>query len=111
MQGIQVSQARAHELSDRCEAFLSSSTGFWIRTDNVNSEFYTYRIYVTGDVIQEIPEDAFRFVFEITLTEAATIYDIPYSTMAAWAREGKLDARKSAGIWLTTHRALKAITK
>jgi len=107
MQGVNVSQARAYQMSERFEIYLRPSGGFWIRTDNVDSETYTYHIYKTGDIIAEIPNDAFRFIFEITLSEASDIYGIPYPTLAEWSRIGKLDARKSGGTWLTTKQAVE----
>jgi hypothetical protein len=42
----------------------------------------------------------------ITLSEAASVSEIPYSTLAEWAREKKLLARQSGSIWLTTRQAL-----
>ena len=95
MIGINCSEARAYEFRKQVAVYLSPSTGFWIATDGRPG-------YRTGDKIEEIPADAFPFSFEITITEAAENYQIPYSTLAEWVREGKLDARKSGGTWLTT---------
>jgi len=58
MKGINVSQARAEELSAHFETYHDPNTGFWIRTDNVSRTDFTYAIYKTGDVEQEIPSDA-----------------------------------------------------
>ena len=43
----------------------------------------------------------------MTLTEAAQRYGLAYSTLAQAVREKRLDARKSAGTWLTTERAME----
>ena len=111
MNGINISQARAYELSEHFEVYLSPTTGFWICTDGIDQDTYTYSIYKTGDKIEEIPNDAFRFTFEITLSEASQKYNIPYPTLAEWARTNKLDSRKSGGTWLTTPQAIERLLK
>jgi hypothetical protein len=110
MQGVNCSQARAHELQKVARVYLSQSTGFWLRTDNLSQKIYTYKVYRTGDKVQEIPADAFLFTFEMTLTEASATFGIPYPTLAEWARLGKLDARRSGGTWLTTLQAIERAT-
>ena len=43
----------------------------------------------------------------MTLREAAHRYGLAYSTVAQAVREKRLAARKSAGVWLTTERAME----
>jgi hypothetical protein len=43
----------------------------------------------------------------MTLTEASVIFEIPYQTLATACQEERLSARKSAGTWLVTARAVK----
>jgi hypothetical protein len=47
----------------------------------------------------------------MTLREAAARYGIPYSTLTTAIYEGRLDARKSAGTWLTTEAAIDQAIK
>jgi hypothetical protein len=41
-----------------------------------------------------------------TLPELARLTGIPYDTLVKAAREGRLDARKSNGVWLSTLEAI-----
>ena len=108
MKGIQVSQARAADLAARgFEIHLSPSTLFWICTDNVSRQDFTYKIYKTGDKEDQIPSDAFPFEFEMSLSEAADLSGLAYSTLAQAAREGRIEARRSGATWLTTRVAIK----
>lgn len=47
----------------------------------------------------------------MTLREAATCYGIAYSTLTTAIYEGRLDAHKSAGTWLTTEVAIEEAIK
>jgi len=58
MRGVNVSQGRAEELAGEFEVYLDSATGFWVRTDSVSQEKLTYRVYKTGDQVQDIPDGA-----------------------------------------------------
>lgn len=46
----------------------------------------------------------------LTLPEASRIYGIPYPTLAEWAREGKITARKSGGTWLVAREVIERKT-
>lgn len=43
----------------------------------------------------------------ITLAEAADLFPLAYSTLAEAAREGRIKARKSGDVWLTTREAIE----
>jgi hypothetical protein len=43
----------------------------------------------------------------LTLREATRLYPLAYATLAQAVREGRLEARKSDGIWLTTKQAIE----
>ncbi len=43
----------------------------------------------------------------LTLREAASLYPLAYATLAQAAREGRIEARKSDGTWLTTKQAIE----
>jgi len=43
----------------------------------------------------------------ITLAEAAQLYPLAYSTLAQYARTGRLRARQSGSTWLTTRRDIE----
>ena len=45
---------------------------------------------------------------EEALPALAAALGIPYDTLAHYAREGRILARKSGGVWLSTKRAIKA---
>ena len=48
------------------------------------------------------------FEIAITLSQAVEAYSLAYSTLAQAAREGRLKARRSGKIWLTTQAAIEA---
>lgn len=59
MSGVKVSQARANDLKAKgFEVYIDSETGFWVRTDNISRQDYTYKVYKTGDVEENIPNSA-----------------------------------------------------
>ncbi len=43
----------------------------------------------------------------ITLSEAAQLYPLAYSTLAEAVREGRLESRRSGRVWLTTRAAIE----
>lgn len=45
---------------------------------------------------------------EEALPALAAALDIPYDTLARYAREGRILARKSGGVWLSTRRVIEA---
>ena len=45
---------------------------------------------------------------EETLPALADALGIPYDTLVRYAREGRILARKSGGVWLSTKRAIEA---
>lgn len=45
----------------------------------------------------------------LALAEAASIYNMPYSTLAEFARDGKLAARQSGKTWITTPGDIEAM--
>jgi len=45
---------------------------------------------------------------EEALPALAAELSIPYDTLVRYAREGRILARKSGGVWLSTHRAIEA---
>jgi len=47
----------------------------------------------------------------ITLVEAAELCELAYSTLAQAAREGRIQARKSGDVWLTTEAAIEEAIK
>jgi hypothetical protein len=57
---------------------------------------------VTTVTIEQINER-----LPLALAEAAELYDLPYSTLAEWAREGKIKARQSGKTWITTPEAVE----
>jgi hypothetical protein len=58
--------------------------------------------FLVVDEGEPVPEGAQVVAFELTLSEAADLYPVAYSTLAQYAREGKLEARRSGATWLTT---------
>lgn len=80
------------------EADLSPYAGYHpVRRGGQPVPEYLYRFYdleLVGDppAVNEV----------ITLAEAAEDYPLAYATLAQYAREGKLQARRSVGAWLTT---------
>lgn len=59
MNGILVSAYRAHAAHmNGFKTFIDPNRGYWVETDGVTPETIRYRLYKTGDVVQEIPEDA-----------------------------------------------------
>ncbi len=60
---------------------------------------------------EEAVEKLARFCLEDpeeSLPALAERLEIPYDTLAKYAREGKILARKSGGVWLSTERAVEA---
>lgn len=44
----------------------------------------------------------------VTVSEAASILNLSYNSLAKAAREGRIQARQSGSVWLTTINAVKA---
>jgi hypothetical protein len=80
-----IKHAEAYRKHCEGQAVYLCPEGFWVEEE--------------GD---PVPEDAHEVVFELTLSEAADLYPVAYSTLAQYAREGKLEARRSGATWLTT---------
>lgn len=69
------------------------------------------RWIVVASTGEEAVEKLARFCLEDpeeSLSALSGKMDIPYDTLAKYAREGKILARKSGGVWLSTMRAIEA---
>lgn len=89
----------AHQALERLYREIKAAKAEWTE-EPLYGDFSLAELaaYVEGD-------DSYRI---ITLAEAAKLINLSYRTLQGAALDGRLEARKSAGTWLTTRRALQA---
>jgi|GEM_PF-4903130 len=81
---------------------------YYMLTDRLDLEM-TVDLFFTAIDYHWFPPQIFRFEErEESLSHLAEVTNIPYNTLARYAREGRIVARKSGGVWLSTLSAVKA---
>ena len=73
MMGCRITEPHAMELyAQGFEIYLAWNSGFWVRTDNMTEDQWTFKVYRTGYEQERIPDHAFPHPF--TQEEMAQLY-------------------------------------